>query len=121
MTTEDRAILDFAMRKVQFETGSSTLTVDSYTTLDKVAEIMVKYPDYYLIINGHTDNVGRAQANLMLSDQRAKACFNFLVSRGVARGRMLASGFGDTKPITSNRTEEGRALNRRVEFIVYLK
>lgn len=121
MTVEDRAILDFAMRKVQFETGSSTLTVESYTTLDKVAEIMVKYPDYYLIINGHTDNVGRAQTNLNLSDQRAKACFNFLVSRGVSAARMLASGFGDTKPITSNRTEEGRALNRRVEFIVYLK
>lgn len=121
MTVEDRAILDFAMRKVQFETGSSSLTVESYTTLDKVAEIMSKYPDYYLIINGHTDNVGRSQTNLNLSDQRAKACFNFLVSRGVSAGRMLASGFGDTKPITSNRTEEGRALNRRVEFIVYLK
>jgi OOP family OmpA-OmpF porin len=121
MTADDKAILELAMRNVQFETGSTTLTVASYQILGRIAELMQKYPDYHLLINGHTDNVGRPQNNLLLSESRAKACFNYLIARGVPAERMLPSGFGDTRPITSNRSDEGRALNRRVEFLMILR
>lgn len=121
MTADDKAILEMAMRNVQFETGSTTLTIESYQILGRIADLMAKYPDYYLLINGHTDNVGRPQSNLTLSDNRAKSCFNYLIARGVPASRMLPSGFGDTRPITSNRSEEGRALNRRVEFLMILR
>lgn len=121
ITQEERTVLDLAMRSIQFETGSATIMPDSYRTLDKISELMLKYKDYNLIINGHTDNVGRPQTNLLLSEQRAKACYNYLVSRGIDSKRMLHSGFGDNRPLTSNKTEEGRLLNRRVEFIMYLR
>lgn len=121
IAAEDRSVLDLAMRSIQFESGSATLMSDSYRTLDRIADIMLKYPDYHLIINGHTDNVGRSQTNLALSEQRARACYHYLVSRGVQTNRMIHSGFGDTKPLTSNRTEQGRSLNRRVEFIMFLR
>lgn len=121
ITAEDRSALELAMRNVQFETGSATILPDSYRTLDRVAEVLLRYPDYHLIINGHTDNVGRPSSNLALSEQRAKACYNYLISRGITAGRMLPSGFGETRPVTSNKTEEGRRMNRRVEFIMYLR
>lgn len=121
ITAEDRSTLDLAMRSVQFELGSSTITAESFRTLDRIAEILRKYPDYHLIINGHTDNVGRPASNLALSEERARACYNYLISRGIRADRMIHSGFGDAKPLTSNRTEEGRTINRRVEFIMYLK
>ncbi len=121
ISADDRSVLDLAMRSVQFETGSATILPDSYRTLDRIAEIMLRYADYHLIINGHTDNIGGSKSNLQLSEQRAKACYNFLISRGVLAQRMIHSGFGDAKPLTSNKSETGRGLNRRVEFIMYLK
>lgn len=121
ITAEDRSVLDLAMRAIQFESGSSIILAKSYHTLDKVADIMLKYPDYYLIINGHTDNVGSTRVNQALSEKRARACYNYLVSRGVKAKRMIYAGFGGDKPLTSNRKSEGRAINRRVEFIMYLK
>lgn len=121
ISAEDRSVLDLAMRAIQFESGSSIILAKSYHTLDKVADVMLKYSDYQLIINGHTDNVGNAKVNQSLSEKRARACYNYLVSRGVKPKRMLYAGFGGDKPLTSNRKEEGRAVNRRVEFIMYLK
>lgn len=121
ISAEDRSVLDLAMRAIQFESGSAIILAKSYHTLDKVAEVMLKYPDYYLIINGHTDNVGSTRVNQALSEKRARACYNYLVSRGVKSKRMIYAGFGGDKPLTSNRKEEGRAINRRVEFIMYLK
>jgi len=121
LSAEDRSVLDLAMRSVQFEVGSATITPESFRTLDRIAEIMNRYKDYQLIINGHTDNVGRPTSNLALSEERARACYNYLISRGIRAERMIHSGFGDARPLTSNRTEEGRGINRRVEFIMYLK
>jgi OmpA-OmpF porin, OOP family len=121
LSAEDRSVLDLAMRSVQFEVGSATITPESFRTLDRIAEIMNRYRDYQLIINGHTDNVGRPTSNLALSEERAKACYNYLISRGIRAERMIHSGFGDARPLTGNRTEEGRGINRRVEFIMYLK
>ncbi len=113
---EDKEVLDIAMRAVQFETGKATLKYSSFAVLDKIAEIMRKYRDYNLIISGHTDNTGRAVINQRLSERRAKACYEYLINRGVAAKRMRYAGYGESRPIADNLTKEGRALNRRVEF-----
>jgi OmpA-OmpF porin, OOP family len=72
-------------------------------------------------ISGHTDNIGVDAANLKLSDDRAKSVVEYLTGKGVATSRFSAKGYGETKPVVTNDTEEGRALNRRVEFIILKK
>lgn len=116
MRQEVREVLNLAMRAVQFETGSTTLKRESFTVLDQIAAIMSQYPAYSLTISGHTDNAGDDAANQILSEGRAKTCYDYLVSKGVASGRMRFAGFGETQPISDNKTATGRALNRRVEF-----
>jgi len=113
---EDKKTLDVAMRSVQFETGKATLKVDSYKILSQIVTIMNKYPDYSLSIQGHTDNTGTAPRNQVLSENRAKSCYEFLIGSGVAPERLSFVGFGESRPIASNDTLRGRALNRRVEF-----
>ncbi len=112
----DRDVLNIAMRAVQFETGKATLKYSSFAILDKIAEILKKYPDYNLIISGHTDNTGRAVINQRLSERRAKACYEYLINRGLAPSRMRYAGYGESRPIADNLTTQGRSLNRRVEF-----
>jgi OOP family OmpA-OmpF porin len=118
---EDKEVLTFATKNVEFETGKSVLTADSKAILDKVAEILTRYPDYSLRISGHTDNVGSQASNQTLSENRAKACFDYLASKGVASARMTHAGFGPTRPVADNKTAAGRQQNRRVEFDIYLK
>ena len=77
---------------------------------------MDEYSEYRLEISGHTDNTGRDAFNQELSEERAKACYDYLVSQGVSSRRLSYVGFGETKPIADNDTREGRQLNRRVEF-----
>jgi OOP family OmpA-OmpF porin len=113
---EDKQTLNVAMRSVQFETGKSTLKVESYKILSQIVTIMNKYPDYSLAISGHTDNTGTASKNQVLSENRAKACYEFLVGSGVDAARLSFTGYGESRPIASNDTLRGRALNRRVEF-----
>jgi OmpA-OmpF porin, OOP family len=116
IAVEDQRTLDVAMRAVQFETGKATLKAESFTVLNQIASIMSRYPDYNLAIAGHTDSQGEDAANLLLSERRAKACYEYLITEGVDVERLKYSGFGETKPISSNETANGRALNRRVEF-----
>jgi outer membrane protein OmpA-like peptidoglycan-associated protein len=113
---EDKQTLDVAMRSVQFETGKATLKVESYKILSQIVTIMNKYPDYSLVINGHTDNTGTASNNQVLSENRAKACYEFLIGSGVDPSRLSYTGYGESRPVASNDTLRGRALNRRVEF-----
>jgi outer membrane protein OmpA-like peptidoglycan-associated protein len=113
---EDRKTLDVAMQAVQFETGSAVLKSESYTVLNQIADILSRYPDFNMVINGHTDNVGSAVANQTLSEKRAKACHDYLLKKGIDADRMTHEGFGESRPISTNETERGRMLNRRVEF-----
>ncbi len=113
---EDKEVLEFAMRAVQFDLGKSTLKPESFKILDKVAKIMDKYDAYNLAIGGHTDNTGSAQFNLDLSEKRAKICYEYLIKRGISSSRMSYAGSGSNKPIADNKTESGRFLNRRTEF-----
>ncbi len=117
---EVQEVLDVAMRDVQFDLGRATLRPESFTVLNQVANIMQEYPQYRLRIHGHTDNIGSAANNQRLSEQRARSCYEYLASRGVSTARMSFTGFGESRPIATNDTPEGRAVNRRVEFQLYL-
>jgi outer membrane protein OmpA-like peptidoglycan-associated protein len=118
---EDKKKLDNVIRNVQFETGKATLLTKSYTVLDEVVKLMSDYPEYSLAISGHTDSQGDDKTNQTLSEQRAKACYDYLVSKGVAAARMSHTGYGETKPIADNATKAGRDANRRVDFDLSVK
>jgi len=86
--------------------------------LNQLADILNKYPNAKLTIEGHTDNTGSNAYNLTLSNNRAKAVVDYLVNKGIAVSRLNGVGFGEDKPVTTNNTAEGRTLNRRVELIL---
>lgn len=113
---EDQQILEDAMKEVQFDINKATLRPQSFKILDQIVDLMKRYPEYYIVINGHTDNTGSAAFNQKLSEQRARTCYDYLRDKGVSPQKMSYRGYGQTKPIYSNDTETGRALNRRVEF-----
>ena len=107
----------FVLEGVNFESGKSTITQDSYISLMKVVDIMETFPEATFEIIGHTDNIGNKDKHMTLSADRANAVKNFLVEKGITESRMTTKGMGDTKPVASNKTPEGRAQNRRIEFI----
>jgi len=117
---KDLEKLKFAVKAVKFQTGKAVLLKESSKILTDIADILNKYPDYLLRIEGHTDNVGKDAKNQALSEQRAQACATFLTGKGIAATRMKSSGFGKTKPVADNKTAANRAKNRRVEFNLYL-
>lgn len=103
--------------KVQFETGSSNIKPKSQRLLDRVAQLMKQNPDLKVRIEGHTDDVGDARPNQELSEERARSVRQALIKRGVAPNRLVARGYGESRPVAPNKTAAGRARNRRVEFI----
>lgn len=109
-------ILKKAMTGIQFETGKATILKKSYPILDEVVKVFLDNPTYIIEVQGHTDNVGNAEANRKLSDKRAHAVRDYIVKKGVEANRITANGYGDTMPIADNKTKAGRAKNRRVEF-----
>jgi outer membrane protein OmpA-like peptidoglycan-associated protein len=82
---------------------------------------MQQYPEYNVLIGGHTDSVGNEEYNRSLSNRRAKNCVNYLVEKGISSSRISADGYGERKPILDNSTNTGREINRRVEFILFVK
>ena len=121
VTEEVQKVLNIATQAVRFQTGRASLKPESFEVLDRVVQIMNQYIDHNLTISGHTDNVGDASNNQILSEDRAKACFQYLVSRGVAPSRMGYVGYGESRPLADNNNPQGRRLNRRVEFNLYVK
>ncbi len=106
-------------QKIFFDTGKATLKPASEQLLDKVADLLKQNPQVKLIrIEGHTDSRGNPKRNLILSQRRAEAVRQYMISKGVAPDRLQAVGYGDTRPIAPNNTRKGRAANRRVEFII---
>ncbi len=101
---------------VSFETGSADLTPTSKYELDFLVDALNKYSNMRIELAGHTDNTGNADANMTLSQNRANVVLNYLVSQGIDESRLTANGYGDTRPVSSNDTEEGREDNRRTEF-----
>ena len=106
------------LNNIFFESKSFELQKESEIELNKLAQFLRENPTVKLEIQGHTDNVGTSAANLELSNNRAKKVLEYLVKAGVDNGRLTSKGYGETKPIVPNDTEEGRAKNRRTEFKV---
>ncbi|MDP4207326.1 MAG: thrombospondin type 3 repeat-containing protein [Bacteroidota bacterium] len=115
---EAKKVFERALQGIQFETGKDVIKKTSNSILDDVVNILKQNPEYNLIINGHTDNVGADDKNMTLSENRAQAVKKYLVSKGIAESRLKAKGYGATMPVADNKTAEGRAKNRRVEFKV---
>ena len=116
ISAEDQRFLDDAVTQVAFNSSSATLTPRSQEILRGIADLMKKYPNSFLEISGHTDSSGDARRNMNLSMQRARACATFIASEGITVDRLFAYGYGESQPITSNSTSDGRRINRRVEF-----
>lgn len=110
--------------KVTFDSGllftvnSSVLSAKSKEELTKFSQVLNKYPDTNLHINGHTDDTGTDEVNQKLSEKRAASVSQYLISQNVAASRFTVAGFGETQPLVENTSAENRALNRRVEVIV---
>lgn len=109
------------LQQVHFATGKATILADSNALLQQVVDVIVRNNIKKVSVEGHTDNKGVKAANQTLSEERARAVVDYLVSQGVEAKRVESVGYGDSKPIAPNLTARGRELNRRVEFIVLEK
>ncbi|WP_152087468.1 OmpA family protein [Pseudoalteromonas sp. A25] len=101
---------------ITFASGQANISVDFYRTLDGITKVMNKYEKTFLNIVGHTDSTGSAQLNQQLSEQRANSVKNYLLGQQVLAARLHTQGMGESAPVASNTTEQGRAKNRRVEI-----
>ena len=104
------------LKGVNFRTGLSELTPESYGVLDDIVPQLMAYPEMEFEVAGHTDNKGNPTKNQMLSQARAQTVANYFMSKGVDSKRLKVTGYGSSRPISSNTSAEGRALNRRVEL-----
>lgn len=106
------------LKNVFFDVNKFALKPESEAELDKLVQLLNDNPSVKIQIGGHTDNVGKPADNLILSNNRAKAVVTYLVSKGIVVTRLSSKGFGETQPVADNKTEDGRALNRRTEMKV---
>ena len=106
------------LHDITFETDKAILTAEAKKSLDNIIAGLKGQPSMALQIDGHTDSTGSAPHNLKLSKERAASAKQYLVDSGIAASRLQTEGYGETKPVASNKTKEGRAENRRVEFKV---
>lgn len=101
-----------------FDFGKATLKPESNAELDNVFAILNDNPKMEIEIAGHTDNIGSDDANMKLSDERANTVRSYLIAKGISESRITAKGYGETKPVATNDTDQGRRINRRVEFTI---
>ena len=106
-----------AVYGIYFDTGKSVIKPESDPTIDEIAKLLGQNPGLKLFVVGHTDNVGSLEANLKLSNDRANAVTKALVERKIEGGRLKSVGVASYCPVASNRTDEGKAKNRRVELV----
>ena len=118
LNEEEAEVLKKAFNNLEFATAKDIIKNESFASLDELAVLMAKKPLWKLKVSGHTDNQGDKAKNLKLSEKRSKAVQAYLVSKGIDANRFKVEWFGSTKPIASNKTEEGRQKNRRVEMLI---
>lgn len=106
-----------AVLYINFDSGKSTIKKESMPVVEQINEMMNQAPDIQISVEGHTDSDGKNEANLKLSEARAKAVMDAIVKGGIDKTRLSSAGFGEEKPIADNSTDEGKAKNRRVELI----
>ena len=102
---------------LNFATGKSTIEPESDKQIDEIVEMLKTNSSLKISIEGHTDNTGDEKSNQTLSEDRAKAVMNAIIAKGVDKNRLSSKGWGQSKPIADNRTEDGKAKNRRVEIV----
>lgn len=100
---------------VTFASDSATISQAFYSSLNEIAGVLVQYPESKILVNGYTDSTGGDAHNQALSERRANSVANYLAAQGVARNRIIATGYGKSNPIATNSTEAGKQANRRVE------
>lgn len=118
LNEKEKALMKKAFENLEFETGKDIITTSSYESLDALAGLMLKKPNWKLKISGHTDNVGSEASNQKLSKNRSEAVKTYLISKGIDKNRFKTEWFGSKKPIADNKTQEGRQKNRRVEMLL---
>jgi len=104
---------------IRFDVNKATLKPESMGPINKIYKLMVKYPDLNFSVEGHTDSDGDAALNQTLSEKRAKVVMDKLIAMGIAPDRLKSKGWGESKPVDNNATPEGKANNRRVEFVKF--
>ena len=102
---------------IRFDVGKATIKPESMGVINMIYQLMHEHPDLKFSVEGHTDSDGSEESNQKLSEQRAEAIVNKLVSMGISKDRLVSKGFGESVPVASNDTAEGKASNRRVEFV----
>jgi OmpA-OmpF porin, OOP family len=110
-----------SLNNLFFDLNKASLRSESYSELNRLGDFLTANPGVQIEIAGHTDNVGADDYNLKLSQQRTESVVAYLISKGIEKGRLTAKGYGKTKPLTDNDSEDGRAKNRRVEFSIKSK
>ena len=118
VTQEDKQVVSEAVKNLEFDLGKATIREHSYASLDKLAALL-QAKNFNLKLAGYTDNTGSVALNKRLSADRANAVKQYLVTRGVSDSKIDAQGYGQSNPISTNKTAEGRQQNRRVEFSIY--
>jgi outer membrane protein OmpA-like peptidoglycan-associated protein len=106
------------LKNIFFDVNRFELKPQSQLELDNLVKLLNENPSLKIEISGHTDNVGKPADNLLLSNNRAKAVVSYLVSKNISAQRLTTKGYGETKPLSDNKTEDGRAMNRRTEMKV---
>jgi outer membrane protein OmpA-like peptidoglycan-associated protein len=109
----------YQFSNIIFTQSQSDLLPESYPELDKTVSLLKENPTFKILLEGHTDNQGDWSENLKLSNDRVETVKNYLISKGILSSRIQVKGWGGTKPVSSNLTEERRKLNRRVEFTLF--
>ncbi|MDR0331569.1 MAG: DUF5723 family protein [Chitinispirillales bacterium] len=117
LTVEEAQVLNISQQAINFQTGSAVLAQSSYGALENIANLLKQHPNIRYEVQGHTDSQGDDVYNLLLSAERAASVKYYLMSRGAPEESMISIGYGKNMPITENNTAEGRAKNRRVEFV----
>lgn len=115
---KEEEVISDVFKNLEFQSGSDIIESSSYDYLDKLYEVLVQKPQYKLHIAGHTDNTGSEEENLVIGQKRADAVKKYLLDKGIDISRITTVSYGESKPIADNSTEEGRKINRRVEFII---
>ena len=102
---------------IRFDVNKATIKPESMGVINEIYDLLAEHPEVKLSVEGHTDSDGDFDMNQQLSDDRARTVMNQLVAMGIAQDRLISKGFGESKPMDTNDTPEGKANNRRVEFV----
>ncbi|MEN9597892.1 MAG: hypothetical protein RL596_203 [Bacteroidota bacterium] len=109
---------NYVFNNIQFNTNAYELPTGANIELDKLVQVLQENPSLQIEISGHTDNIGKPEDNIKLSTERAKSITHYIINKGIAANRVQYKGYGSAKPLADNKTETGRAINRRTTVTI---